>query len=202
MSFNFFKRGRASRVTFEEQLAILERAGISLAPSVTPDALLLSYDREAFESQPFALLLSAMGTEAEVESQAGPSGYPSDNIWCFDTECIEVHGDYATIALRMAVLAQGSLPLEDVQDHVDTEANEAWLSFRLDGKAHRWDFEVNDDWVDPAIIERLQDLLVKRGTGRRFINIHTYGGQEIVIACSTPAQVKVLRVEAGLKVLS
>ena len=122
--FKLFKRGPSGPVSFEKQLSTLANCGIKLAPGVAPEALLESFDREAFEAEPYRLLLVCMGGEAESESQAGETGYPCDNIWHFDTECIEDHGAYAAIARRMKDLAQGELPLEEINDYVDVEAGE------------------------------------------------------------------------------
>jgi hypothetical protein len=44
-------------------------------------------------------------------------------------ECIEDNGDYKRIVERMVEMAQGSLPLENIQDHVDLEKETAWFSF-------------------------------------------------------------------------
>src|SRR5690348_12241829 len=150
--FKLFNRGPSGRVSFEQQLANLANCGIKLASGVTREALLESCDRETFEADPYRMLLVCMGGEAESESQAGETGYPSDNIWHFDTECIEDHGSYAAIARRMKDLAQGELPLEDITDYVDIEEGEARVAFRLAGQSYRWDAKVEDDWVDPSIL--------------------------------------------------
>src|SRR5215831_3510102 len=103
-----------------------------------------------------------MGDEAESPSQGGESGYLSDNIWHFDTECIESPGDYQRIASRMCTLAQGDLPLVDLADFVDVEDSTAWLSFSLDGKPEKWIAKVDDDWVDPEMLSRFARLLESR----------------------------------------
>lgn len=175
--FKLFKRNPRGPVPFEKQLSTLANCGIKLAPGVAPEALLESFDREAFEAEPYRLLLVCMGGEAESESQAGETGYPCDNIWHFDTECIEDHGAYAAIARRMKDLAQGELPLEEINDYVDVEAGEARVAFRLAGQSYRWDAEVKDDWVDPMILSRFSNLLSRVGRSRRFTYIDL-GGQD------------------------
>jgi hypothetical protein len=87
---------------------------------------MLSHSREQFQKDPYRLLLCVLGGEAEDETQAGESGYPSDQIWHFDTECIEDHGDYKKIVSRIVTLAHGALPLEQVEDFVDIENGAAW----------------------------------------------------------------------------
>ena len=197
--FKLFKRGPSGLVSFEKQLSTLANCGIKLVPGVAPEALLESFDREAFEAEPYRLLLVCMGGEAESESQAGETGYPCDNIWHFDTECIEDHGAYAAIARRMKDLAQGELPLEEINDYVDVEAGEARVAFRLAGQSYRWDAEVKDDWVDPMILSRFSDLLSRVGRSRRFTYIDL-GGQDCLIGCATAQERERLSRETGLKV--
>lgn len=185
--FDFFKRKRAQTIPFEDQLKVLVDCGISLSPLVKPETLLQSFSREDYAKSPFRLLMCAMGDEAEDQAQSGDTGYPSNNIWHFDTECIEDHGDYASIARRLSVMAHPVLPIKDVQDCVDVENGEAWLSFTLDGKAHKWMAKVNDDWVDDTILSRFATLLEGRETDKRFTYIDL-GGQDCLIGCATPNQ--------------
>jgi len=197
--FKFFKRRQSGTVPFELQVSTLAGCGIKLAPGLAPAALLESFDRDTFEAEPYRLLLTCMGGEAENESQAGETGYPSDNIWHFDTECIEDHGAYAAIARRLKDLAQGELPLEDITDYVDVEAGEARVAFRLGGQSYRWEAKVEDDWVDPSILSRFSELLSRAGTSRRFTYIDL-GGQDCLIGCATSQERQRLARETGLKV--
>src|SRR5215469_6139884 len=99
-------------VSLEEQTSILNSCGILMSPEITIEHLLQSNDREAFENDPFLLLLCVMGGESETE----PFINISDNIWHFDTECIEDHNAYVAIAQRFVDLAGGDLPLENITD--------------------------------------------------------------------------------------
>jgi hypothetical protein len=191
-------RGTAN-VPLEEQLRTLAACGIGLAPGLGPEALAISFDRTAFESDPYRLALVVMGSEAETEAQATPSGYLSDQIWHFDTECIEDHGAYATITARLKTLAQGALPLEQVEDYVDVEEGQAWVGFRLDDQPYRWEAQVKDDWVDPTILSRFAALLAQRQQGRRFTYIDL-GGQDCLIGCSSDEQRSAHQAATGLKV--
>ena len=190
---------RRSPVGFEEQLEDLAACGIRLAPGVSPEALLVSSDREAFGRDPYRLLLCVMGGEAEDETQAGETGHPSDDIWHFDTECIEDTGAYAAIARRMSTLARGELPLEEITDHVDVDGKQASLSFRLSGQPHRWEARVENDWVDPAILSRFAGLLASRHAARRFTYIDL-DGQDCLIGCATDDERARLERVTGLSV--
>ena len=180
-------------VTLEHQLEILSSCGIRLLPEIAINHLLASFDREEFESEPFLLLLTTLGHELETE----PYTYPSDDIWHFDTECIEDHGDYARIAHRFVDLSNGSLPLESIDDYVDIEEGEAWVSFELDGDDYKWTAEVTDDWVDPAIISQFAKLLADRDVGKRFTYLDLKG-QDCLIGCGSPEQIEKLRRLTGL----
>ncbi|MGH9755044.1 MAG: hypothetical protein ACREA2_19885 [Blastocatellia bacterium] len=178
----------------EKQLQTLHDCGIRLAPGITIDHLLASYDREDYEAKPFLHLLAVMGGELEEE----PFVYLSNDIWHFDTECIENHDDYARIAGRMRDLAGSALPLAEINDYVDVvEEEKAWLSFKLNGVETRWEAEVDNDWVDPQVFSMFADLLAKQPTDKRY-TYFDLKGQDCLIGCSTPKQLKRLRKETGL----
>ena len=179
---------RRQRVSVEEQLENLSACGVALAPGMSKDVLFAMYDPEEYVSEPYLLLLTALGGEAEGE----PYGFISSDIWHFDTECIEDHGDYARIAMRMEELAAGDLPLEAIEDYVDVEEGKAWLAFRLDGRDYRWELEVEDDWVDTRVFAVCDTLLRRRRTGRRFTYLDL-GGQDCLIGCGTAEQLEKLR---------
>lgn len=197
--WDFFPRKGSSKPDLEAQLETLAGCGIRLARGVDAGALAISFDRSVFEADPYRLALTVMGSEAETEDPAGDSGYRSDDIWHFDTECIEDHGSYASIATRLRGLAKGALPLEQIEDYVDVEEGQAWVAFQLDARSYRWEAKVEDDWVDPSILSRFADLLAQRNTGRRFTYIDL-GGQDCLIGCATAEQRSALRAKTGLKV--
>lgn len=194
-------------IPLEKQLKTLSDCGIKLLPGITIEHLLSSFDREIYEQDPFEFLLITLGGEIEVE----PFGFFTDNIWHFDTECIEDHGDYTMIAHRMMTLAGGTLPLEGIGDYIDLEDGEAGLSFRLKGEQIKWEAEINDDWADPQILTRFAQLLERQATlANRFADLlslsfgtkrFTYldlKGQDCLLGCSTAKQLKRLRRETGL----
>lgn len=197
--FEFLKKAFSPSVSLERQLAVLKECGVGCTTSSIEEALINSTLRAKVEKCPYSSLLCILGDEAEQEQMAGPSGYPSDNIWYFDTECIRDHGDYARIANRLAALSQGALILSDVQDFVDVELQTAWLSFRCHGVDYRWDATVNDDWVDDQIFSKFVVLLESMGAPRRYIHIDLQG-QDCLIGCGTPAQKDLLANKTGLKV--
>jgi len=145
-------------VSLDEQLRILSECGVRLIPGVTLDDLFVHGERSDFEANPFEFLLGAMGSEC------GPafSKQGSNDVWAFDDECIEGDGSYVEIARCIAGLAPDALPLEEVRDSVDHDTGEAWLEFRLGEEQHRWEFPVEDDFVDVQVFYRFDELLARR----------------------------------------
>lgn len=181
-------------LSLEQQYKTLSLCGIKLRAGISLEQLVGSTDRETFEEEPYTLLLSLMGRELEVE----PFEYASDDIWCFDAECIEDNNDYVRIAERLRDLAGGSFPLEEVKDYVAVDERKASLSFRLDGKDYEWTASVVDEYADPQILSQLAQLFAARETGKRF-TIFDLGGQASLIGCSTPDQLVKLTERTQLK---
>ena len=179
--------------TLEEKVALLEECGLKLAPPFTIDDLLTSFDREEFEEDGFNSVLVGLGMTEEQE----PWRNHCVNLWHFDTECIEDHGAYKRIAQRMAEMAQGSLPLENIQDFVDIANDKAWLSFSFKGRPVKIDCEVQDDWADPKLFGRFVDLLRQSDPSKVYI-YYDLGGQDCIIGCVNNDELKRLN-DYGLK---
>ncbi len=104
---------RKSKSTFEEQLQNLADCGIKLRPQFSSDVLFEEWTLEEFEEEPYELLLTALGGDKEVGTE---QWIPiSSDIFYFDTECIEDHGAYVTIAERMRDLAGGDCRFETLR---------------------------------------------------------------------------------------
>ena len=61
----------------EEQIKTLASCGIILRDYVTIECLLAMFHREAYENDPYRLLLTVMGGELDEE----PYGFASSDIW-------------------------------------------------------------------------------------------------------------------------
>jgi hypothetical protein len=170
------KKASTAPLTVEQALAELGTIGVALAPGVTPQDLRPSLKGGLTAPANRVQLLCALGGEAE-ESKAA---LLSHDVWHFDAECIEDHGDYARLAKRFGVLAGASLPLVDLADYVDVEAGEAWLEFGLDGRRFRWELTVDNDWMDPALYSSFQKLLSSRSAHRFMICAL---GQDSLVLC-------------------
>ena len=185
---------RTTNSSPDDILSALADCGIRARAGTTAVELVNAAGQQWFSEQPYLSVIVTLGSEREQ----APYDRFCDNVWHFDTECIEDHGDYVTIAQRLRDLACGDLPIAGIRDHVDIEAGVAWLDFMIGSEKTRWDAEVNDDWVDATILSRFASLLSHSKTGRRFTYLDL-GGQDCVIGCSTPQQLKVLNRATGLR---
>lgn len=154
----FFKKeqSKAQSYTLEQQIEILKNLGIALNDDVTVDDFLNSFDRDAYETEPFDLILFVYGVEIESE----PWGRRfSNNAWNFDVECIVDNGSYIEIVKNFALLSKHLDRVENIKDSVDFEKEEAWVSYSIDGVEKRYDAEFDNDWADPVtVISIMSDL--------------------------------------------
>jgi hypothetical protein len=155
----------------------LARIGISVRSGISNQHLLETLGGTMDSTVNWKDLLCVLGSDCEV--RPGEYEAASDDIWLFDTESIDVPGSYINIVNGFITLARGALPLTDLHDHVDLDNQSAWFKFILDGKIHHWNLEVNEDWVDPNLYPRLQELVVSRGGDEKFFL--TYLGQDCLI---------------------
>jgi len=147
----------------EEQLQHLAALGIVLSEGVTIADLLYSFEREAYEEQPYALILFALGMEVERE----PWGRSvCHSVWNFDTECINSSGDYTKIVKRLCSLAGNPNYLAGIKDSLNLASGEGVLEYAVEGKQRKWQLELNDDWADVITLTNVM-ADIQRG-GNRF----------------------------------
>src|SRR5450755_1003595 len=115
ISLSLLRRLMNRNLTLFAQLDTLAECGIAPRDGVGPQELLTRHGDREYETSPFKLLLSVLGTE----SLEPPRLSLSDNVWHMRAECIGGRGDYVKVAQRMAALAAGALPIESVHDEFD-----------------------------------------------------------------------------------
>ena len=184
-AFAWLFQGKAStpRLSLERKLEILASCGLRLAPPFTVEDLLQSWSRDLFEKEGFDTVLAGLG----MTEERPPWRNHCVNAWHLDMECIEGDGSYSRIADRMKEMAQGSLPIENIRDHVDVEERVAWLAFDYQGRKIRIDCKINDDWVDTDVFRTLVELLAKSDPSKIFLYYDLHG-QDCIIACVSAAQ--------------
>jgi hypothetical protein len=181
--------------TLDEQLAVLAECGIKLREGANRDELAAVLRDDRKDAWSYEDVLIAMGNDSESDDGVSLS----DDIWYLDTECIEGDGSYARIIRRLGALTRGELDFRDVTDHVDVDAEEAWVEFVLDGEKIHWDMTVKDDWVDGDVFSNVARLLEKKKSSRRLTNIFLFG-QDLLIGCSTEEEFRRLKKDTGLDV--
>ena len=163
-------------IPLEEQLAKLEECGIVLDPGITIDDVLYSFSRSQYEERPFDLLLFVLGIEVEREPRNRTF---CSRVWNFDSECICEAGDYIRIVNRLCLVAGNPELITDIDDFVDLEKGEAWLTYTIDGIVRRWKVAVDNDWADVLTlayvmgdIERDGRRFYAKGNGQMLILFH------------------------------
>ncbi|MFI8436977.1 hypothetical protein ACIGJO_25215 [Streptomyces sp. NPDC079020] len=140
----------------EDQLDTLAELGLPLAAGRTVEELLRSWPREAFETEPFDLVLFALGCAVEEEPW---ERWFCDRAWHFDTECVRGHGSYVAIARQLCRITGRPDALSDLRDHVDLGTEEAWIAYTAGGRRVEWSIDVHDDWADLMVVGYLMDEL-------------------------------------------
>ena len=165
-----------NRPSVAAALQQMERAGIRVREGITTEDLLYSLGGTMESPTDWVGLLCVLGSEVE----RGEFQRISDDIWHFDAECIEDHGAYVAVVDRFVALTRGLLPITKIRDYVEIRPRKAYVEFELDGQTIHWDLKVHDDWVDPTLYGRLQNLVKPRGAGRRYFIADL--GQDSLIA--------------------
>ncbi|MBA2936894.1 hypothetical protein HZF08_01085 [Paenibacillus sp. CGMCC 1.16610] len=175
--FKFFKSSQSS-ISIEEQLANLSKIGITLKGNIEIIDI-LDFKISDYEERPYIHLIMCMGRERDSVLDFISDVYPSNDVWCFDRECIEDHGDYVQVLKRIAIMVEPALSLTDIQDYVNIQEGKVWIAFKANSTNYRYSLSVQDDWLSPEIFLIFSELLAERGSSRRFFFADT--GNEILV---------------------
>jgi tetratricopeptide (TPR) repeat protein len=186
------RRHKYERTTIEEQLKVFSECGVKLKRGCSANHESITFrGRKYFEvKQPFHNLLMTVAFSELAQNAAG-----------FNNECIEHAGDYARFARMFRDIAQGDFPLEDIQDHVygDDNGGQAWLSFKLYGKAHKIKAKYRDDWLDFNVLEKMGALLIKSGSTSRFVILYGLESSgDATVLCVSVEQLAALKAATDL----
>jgi len=184
-------------MTLEKQVEALAELGVMLNQGVRAEDMTTSADRAELEANPFSQdLIAALGGDVERERYTPKT----DQLWMCDYERIEDHGDYKAILERLEVMTGKALRLSNITDYVDIEKKKAWVEFVANGKRIRWKAEVDDDWMDPYIVAKYDDLLGQAKSPGRIYSNHTDFGQVALFAFFEPEQAKRFNALGSMKV--
>lgn len=168
--FKLFGLFKKKKTIFEDQLYKLSELGIFMSADLKKELLLEEISRSEYEEDPYNLLLLTLGGEVEVNDEFINS---SDKIWYLDSECIEDHGDYARVIMRLENMTK--LNLNKITDYVDIQDNTAWVSFEYMNELIRWEMKVDDDWLDMEIFKKFNELIKTEQSMKLYISILDQG---------------------------
>lgn len=127
---------------------------------------------------------------SEHEDCYGIWKHNCNDIFLLDTECIEDNGAYINILEKFKWLAKDAFDISNIKDSVDFDLNKAWVSFDFHGTEYRWNLKLNDDWLDVGLVDKINDLIIKSGSIKRF---YTYSpDQNLLVVFLDEAGVKQL----------
>ncbi|WP_318627387.1 hypothetical protein [Paenibacillus polymyxa] len=168
--FKLFGLFKKKKIIFEDQLNKLSELGIFMSADLKKELLLEEFSKNEYEEDPYNLLLLTLGGEVEVN---GEFINVSEEIWYLDTECIEDHGDYARIIIRLENMTK--LNLNNITDYVDIQNGTAWVSFEYMNELIRWEMKVYDDWLDMEIFKKFNELIKTEQSMKLYISILDQG---------------------------
>ncbi|GAE86980.1 hypothetical protein [Acetivibrio straminisolvens] len=175
-------------VPLEIQIDKLKEIGFSLNDGLGIDFLLSEFDRSDFESDPYGCILHVYG--AEREEPDGTWKQNCNDIFLLDTECIEDNGAYVDILEKFRGLSKGVFNIDNIKDFVDFDSGKAWVSFDFQGIEYKWDIKVDDDWFDIGLVDKINDLIIKSGSQKRFYTCSQ--GQNLLVFFLDNVEVKKL----------
>lgn len=123
----------------------------------------------------------------------------TDQLWNFDTEAIEDHGDYIRIIKNIKRITANELDFRNIKDFVDIEKNKAVISFDLFGKHYDWNLKVQNDWVDEKLFTQIVRLTHQYKTRGKLTYFDT-GGQSFVMGYVDEDLFRELRNKTGLNI--
>ncbi|WP_258296606.1 hypothetical protein [Paenibacillus peoriae] len=168
--FKLFGLFKKKKIIFEDQLNKLSELGIFMSADLKKELILEEFSRSEYEEDPYNLLLLTLGGEVEVN---GEFINVSEEIWYLDTECIEDHGDYARIIIRLENMTK--LNLNNITDYVNIQNSTAWVSFEYMNELIRWEMKVDDDWLDMEIFKKFNELIKTEQSMKLYISILDQG---------------------------
>jgi hypothetical protein len=162
----------AFEMSLDDQVAVLATAGIALRPDTPRAELASNYTEAEIAARPWECLFDF--------------SEHTDHLTDLALKRIETEDDrdaYASVVKKLARLARGQLPVENVTGDIDFTARTGFVDFTLDGKHHRIDAGWNGEWLDMAVLAQLDRLLGERAYGWGFYGLR--GGGEGMMTLAT-----------------
>ena len=182
-------------VSLYAQQEALKACGVTVNAGVTESDLVAFESKADMEKKPYAGLVEVLGIELERE----PYTPISNSLWMCDYERVEDHGAYKEIIERLELMTGSALKLSNIEDYVDVEEGKAWVEFDFNGERFHWDAQVDNDWMDPYIIVKYNQLLKSSSSDYRIYSNHSDYGQVAFFAAFTVEQYKCFRKLSKIK---
>lgn len=169
--FNFIRsfknKGKVTvdKISLETQLEKLASLGIYPKDEDFMEWISDEWGRDSVEYDPYNLLLFSLGGEREVDNTWKPL---SEEVYSFDTECVEDDDSYQIVLERLVALTKGEVEISDISSMVNHEDGTSSLSFRYKDNNYQWDLDYEDDWFDHAVISKINGLLKETNSTKYF----------------------------------
>ena len=99
-------------------------------------------------------------------------------VWFLDEEYVYESDTYVGIVNRLAHMSGSTDRLTKVESELNLEEETGFLELTLDGKRHRRQVVVDNDWLDTRVLGYIMDLLGSED--RRFYSMPD-GGQGVLL---------------------
>lgn len=156
---------KKKRIGINQQLKNLHSVGIRLKKEF--DLMkYLDFEHEEYLEKPYICLMMSLGSETEIKDNE--FGYLSNDVWYFDMECVEDHGDYVRLLARIKEMINGEVAIEEIKDCIDFEEERISITFSVNGHSNTYELELNDDWIDVGLFGIFSNILMEIGSKKRF----------------------------------
>lgn len=184
-----------STVTFKSSLDSLKQVGFTINQEINEQDIFNRWKEVLqYHSDPTDALYITLGDETPKK----PYRNFSNSCWHFDSEAIEAQGSYVRILDNLNRISNGDLNFQNATDYCnDNEDNKAWAAFEFEGDKYKWDLQVDNDWVDGYLFDKIQDLCKKYNKKGRLTFFPE--GQAFVISYLTPEEFNRLKSVLGPK---
>lgn len=159
------------------------------------------------EGYPFYRLLTFIGMPKRDRETWKVVEYPEQAYW-FDWEAMDVEGDYVDILRGVEKMSGGELSFGQIDvdsSRVDWEWGEGSirLSFACCGKPFEIEVRVENDWLDPSVIEKLNQVIEQAGAvGGQVKRIYACddGGQGTILFYRDADWARAFRQKTGITI--
>ena len=155
-------------IPVEKQLRLLADLSIKLRQEDFVKWINDEWSKETLESNPYSPLLFSFGNR-RFNEQYKKWEWLSDDVFTFDTECVDGYDIYSAVLERLGVLSKGIFDVKNVSGSINHKQKSASVSFSLKGIDHSWNLRYDDDWFDVLVIGRINTLLKNMGSEKLFI---------------------------------